>query len=188
MTDPLFHVSPTHGLTLLEPRETAYFNKPRQVCLATLEPMALLYGVKHFEYTYGYTKAGELYYEEYFPNALEEIYRGKSASLYRCAWREGMQTTAIPNEVVSVEPVPVEEELVIPDVYEALLAWERRGGLRIIRWPEVDERGRAWIVRSEAEVIETLTDLNSPMARYLREKYPESWALAQSKRSGGTET
>ena len=40
MPDTLFHVSPTHGLTLLEPRETAYFNKPRQVCLAALEPMA----------------------------------------------------------------------------------------------------------------------------------------------------
>ena len=31
--------------------------------------MALMYSVRNFEYTYGYTKAGQIYYEEYFPDA-----------------------------------------------------------------------------------------------------------------------
>ena len=49
----LYHCSPTGGLTVLEPGVTKYFGKPRQVCLTASLPMALLYGVKHFEYTYG---------------------------------------------------------------------------------------------------------------------------------------
>ena len=53
--------------------------------------MALFYGIRHFEYTYGYTRAGELYYMEQFPGALAELYGGKSASLYLCEEREGME-------------------------------------------------------------------------------------------------
>ena len=51
----LYHCSPTSGLQVLEPNATRYFGKPGQVCLAASLPMALFYGVKHFEYTYGYS-------------------------------------------------------------------------------------------------------------------------------------
>ena len=149
----LYHVSPVAGLTVLKPSVTKYFGKPKQVCLTALKPMALLYGIRHFEYTYGYTREKELYYEEYFPGALEELYRGKAASLYRCVWREGMETTPIPNEYVSAEEVPVVEETPIPDVYEALLEQERLGTLRIVRWPEVPEKRRDWIRRAQMEEI-----------------------------------
>ena len=177
----LYHASPAAGLTVLEPRMTAFFGKPKQVCLTALKPMALLYGIKHFEYTYGYTRDGSLYYEEYFPGALEELYRGKSASLYRCAWREGMEKTQIPNEYVSAVPVPVEEEILIPDVYEALLKEERLGTIRIVRWAEVSEEARDWVRRTGMrEILEAgLLGQDSPRARYMREKYPESWAMAQ---------
>lgn len=176
----LYHASPTPGLTVLKPSVTEYFGKPKQVCLTALKPMALLYGIKHFEYTYGYTKDRALYYEEYFPNALEELYRDKSASLYRCSWQEGMETTRIPNEYVSAAEVAVEEEMFVPDVYEALLEEERLGALRIVRWRSVSEARRQWIVKAETEVIleKELLDKDTEMARYMREKYPESWALA----------
>lgn len=177
----LYHASPTAGLTVLKPSVTAYFGKPRQVCLAALKPMALLYGIKHFEYTYGYTRDGDLYYEEYFPGALEELYRGKGASLYRCSWREGMEKTQIPNEYVSAAEVPVEEEILVPDVYEALLEEERLGTIRIVRWPEVSEEARDRVRRmAMREILEAgLLGQDSPRACYMREKYPESWAMAQ---------
>ena len=60
----LYHCSPTAGLKILQPSVTKYFGKPRQVCLTASVPMALFYGVKHFEYTYGYTREGKIYYEE----------------------------------------------------------------------------------------------------------------------------
>lgn len=181
----LYHCSPTPGLTLLKPSMSKYFGKPRQVCLTACLPMALLYGVKHFEYTYGYSKAGELYYEEYFPGALEELYRGRTAALYRCAWREDMEPTRIPNEYVTPLEVPVEEEQTIPDVYQALLEQERMGMLRIVRWEEVSPASRAWILQAEAgEILERgLLDCpEDPFALYMQEKYPDSWALAERKR------
>lgn len=179
----LYHVSPTAGLKVLRPSVTEYFGKPRQVCLTALKPMALLYGIRHFEYTYGYTGAGELYYEEYFPNALEELYRGKAASLYRCVWQAGMETTQIPNEYVSAAEVPVEEEAPIPDVCAALLEQERQGTIRIVRWQSLPEKRRQWIMNAELEAIleHELLGKDTAMARYMREKYPESWAMALEK-------
>lgn len=84
----LYHASPTKGLKELRPSVTIYFGKPKQICLAALLPMALMYGVKQFEYPYGYTRDRQIHDEEYFPNAFRAVYGGKSASLYRCLWRD----------------------------------------------------------------------------------------------------
>ena len=181
----LYHASPTPGLTVLKPSVTEFFGKPRQVCLTSLKPMALMYGVKRFEYTYGYAKDGGLVYEEYFPGALEESYGGKSASLYVCSWREDMAAASIPNEYATPEEVPVEEEILIPDLLEALLAEERSGTLKIVRWAELPDAKREWIVKVETEEILSAglaAEPDAPRARYMREKYPESWALALSER------
>ena len=184
--DALYHCSPAPGLTVLRPSVTKYFDKPRQVCLTSSLPMALMYGVKHFEYTYGYTRDRQLYYEEYFPGALEEIYRGKAASLYCCAFREDMEATVIPNEYVTAIEVPVLEETPVPDVYEALLEQERLGALRIVRWADVPENRRAWIVQTARDTIleKGLLGKDTPFARYMREKYPAGWSMA---RRGGEE-
>ena len=181
----LYHASPVKGLRELRPSVTQYFGKPRQVCLTACLPMALLYGVRHFEYPYGYTREGRICYEEYFPNALREVYGGKPASLYRCAWREDMETTAIPNEYVTPSPVPVLEEIPIPDVYAALLEQEGLGALTIVRYQDMTERRLAWVREAEAQTIlekELLhVHQDDPFARYLREHYPDSWALAQAR-------
>lgn len=182
----LYHCSPTPGLRVLEPRVTPYFEKPCQLCLTELLPMALFYGIRHFEYPYGYTRAGELYYLEQFPGMLAELYGGKSASLYLCGEREDMQATTIPHERVSAEPVPVLREIAVPDLLAALREQERRGAVRLILWEQVDEANRRWIVDAEQrEIVERgLLDYpEEPMARYLREKYPESWARAERERS-----
>lgn len=183
----LYHCSPVRGLKVLKPNESR-FGKPRQVCLAVSLPMALMYGVRHFEYTYGYSKAKELYYEEFFPNALEEIYRGKSASLYVCAYREDMETTEFPNEYTAKSEVLVEREVFISDVYAALKEQERLGTLKIVRWEDTGAQRREWVVKAELLTIQEqnlLAQPDSPFARYVREKYPESWALAEQDASSG---
>lgn len=182
----LYHCSPAAGLKVLRP--SASFGKPKQVCLTAYLPMALLYGVKHFEYTYGYTREGELYYEEYFPDALEELYRGRRASLYTCSFREDMEATTIPNEYVTPNEAPVGSEETVPDVYKALLEQERLGALRIVRWPDMSEARRKWIERAEADVIREqglLTRPDAPYAHYMLSKYPESWARAIRNEQGG---
>ena len=144
--------------------------------------MALFYGIRHFEYTYGYTKTGQIYFEEYFPNALAELYQGKSASLYLCE-PTVVETTRIPNEAVSREPVRILEEQRIPDLMEALLEQERQGTLKIIRHHQLSDATKAWILQAEAEEIRDrglLHTPNAPMAQWMQHHYPESWALAAS--------
>ena len=175
-----YHCSPTAGLTVLEPRKPGLFDKPARVYLTTLLPMALMYTVTNYEYTYGYTKEGNIYFEEYFPKALDILYKGKSASLYLCD-PESTQPTRIPNEAVSETPVRVIREIHIPDALEALLEQERLGTLVIHRYHELSQRKIDWIRNVEAEGIRKskLITTPGPMADYYREHYPESWALAQ---------
>ena len=91
-----YHCSTAAGLKLMQPRKPEAFDKPARVYMTTLLPMALMYAVRNYEYTYGYTKEGQIHFDEYFPNELEILYRGKSASLYLCD-PESTQTTQIPN-------------------------------------------------------------------------------------------
>ena len=175
-----YHCSPTAGLTTLEPRKPDAFQKPRCVYMTTLLPMALMYGVRNFEYTYGYTKEGQIYYDEYFPDALEILYKGKSASLYRCTPAH-VSTTKIPNEATSEESVPVVDEVAIPDIYEALLEQERLGALVIRRYEELSGKMLDWIRRVEADEIREhdLLHTGGPHAEYMKTHYPESWAIVE---------
>lgn len=174
-----YHCSSVSGLKVLKPCKPQGFDKPARVYMTTLLPMALMYSVRNFEYTYGYTKTGQIYFEEYFPNALETLYRGKCASLYLCA-PECVQTTAIPNEAVCDREVVILSETEIPDACEALLEQERLGALIIRRYHELTDADRGWILKAEAETIRKGDLLHTPGERadYYRLHYPDSWALA----------
>ncbi len=177
---PYYHCSPAAGLTVLEPRKPNSFEKPARVYMTTLLPMALMYTVQNYEYTYGYTKEGQIHFDEYFPNALELLYRGKSASLYLCD-PESTETTRIPNEAISGSAVPIISETHIPDACEALLEQERLGTLVIRRHHELPEEMLNWIRKVEADCIRksNLVNTPGPMADYYREHYPESWAIVE---------
>ena len=180
MPVPYYHCSPTPGLTALEPRRPETFDKPPAVYMTTLLAMALMYGARCFEYTYGYTADGQIYFEEYFPDALSVLYKGKSASLYVCSPQQ-VKITQIPHECISEEPVPVISETRIPDVYEELLRQERLGALRIRRYEQLTAKDLARIRQAEKEEIlkRGLLVKGGPMAEYMRLHYPESWALAR---------
>ena len=175
-----YHCSPIKGIRTLEPRKPESFEKPARVYMTTLLPMALLYSISNYEYTYGYNSEGQIYLEEYFPNALEILYRGKSASLYLCDPKK-TETTPIPNEVISNEAVPVISEIFIPDACEALLEQERLGTLTIYRYHTLSKKNLEWICKAEAVRIRKMDLQNNPgpMADYYREHYPLSWKLAK---------
>lgn len=175
-----YHCSPTPGLTVLEPRKPPFSDKPAAVYLTTLLPMSLMYAVRNYEYTYGYTKEGQIYLDEYFPDALELLYRGKSASLYLCD-PANTDPTRIPNEVISTAAVPVLQEVFIPDALEALLEQERLGALVIRRYDILPDRMRNWIRKAEADTIRKANLLRTPgpKADYYRTHYPQSWADAE---------
>ncbi len=174
-----YHCSPTPALKRLLPRKPQNFAKPAWVYMTTSLPMALMYGVRNFEYTYGYTKEGQIYFEEYFPNALQILYAQKRASLYECA-PQSTQTTEIPNEVVSPQPVKVLREHHIPDVMQALLEQERLGTLVIRRYEELSPSMKEWIFKAELEEIQKrkLVQTPGPMADYMKQHYPAVWEAA----------
>ena len=185
---PYYHCSPAAGLTVLEPRKPNSFEKPARVYMTTLLPMALMYTVQNYEYTYGYTKEGQIHFDEYFPNALELLYRGKSASLYLCD-PESTETTRIPNEAISGSAVPIISETHIPDACEALLEQERLGTLVIRRHHELPEEMLNWIRKVEADCIRksNLVNTPGPMADYYRQHYPESWAIVEREQENAHE-
>lgn len=175
-----YHCSPTAGLKVLQPRKPESFDKPARVYMTTLLPMALMYSIQNYEYSYGYTKEGQIYLDEYFPNAMEILYRGKSASLYLCD-PAATESTKIPNEAVSAEAVPIISETVIPDACEALLEQEKLGALVIYRYHELSEKKLSWIRKVEADIIreKDMVNKGGPMADYYRIHYPESWKIAE---------
>lgn len=176
-----YHCSPYAGLTVLTPQKPTHFNKPARVYLTTLLPMALMYAIKNYEYTYGYTDDGKIYFYESFPNALEILYREKSASLYLCS-PETTTLTSIPNEAVSENSVPVIKETHIADAYEALLEQELAGDLIIHRYNELSNEFRNCIREEAADEIRKNDLINTPgkMADYYRTNYPESWTKIQN--------
>lgn len=171
-----YHGSPKGGLTRLEPSPTKYFDKPSQVCMTTLRPMALLYLIDHFEYTYGYDRQGHLIYEEYYPHALELLYRHKSGYLYEC--EEGdYASTAIPNERVSAAPVNIISCHPIADAYETLLNAEKCGEIMIRRYRALSEQDLQRIERFITDDIleKGLHQSDTPYSRYIRQYYPHIW-------------
>ena len=178
-----YHASPTGGLQLLEPRKTLYFDKPTQVCLTPLRAMALFYIIRNYEYAYGYTRQGKLYFDDPFPDALKKLYAGKSGWLYTC--EEGdYEKTEIPNEFVSAQPVRILGAEYIPDAYEAFLREQEAGNILLQGYehfasdPEKFAKKRAWLEKAISEEIrkkEIWKTPDSDCARYYRENYPEIW-------------
>ncbi len=174
-----YHCSPTPGIQTLEPQSPGYFDKPQGVYMSTLLPTALFYGVRNFEYAYGYTKDGRLYYEEYFPDALRILYGGKPASLYTCA-PASVFPTKIPYEAVSREPVPVVSDQRIPDLLEALVEQERQGTLKLFRYEDLSEAQLAWIRKAISREIQNLSpdQRSGPKGDYYRTYYHALWQEA----------
>ena len=182
-----YHCSQVSGLKVLEPKKPTAFDKPANVYMTTSLPMALMYSIRNYEYSYGYTKEGQIFFDEYFPNALKILYRGKSASLYICD-PASVKQTEIPNEVVSEDPVRIIDEILIPDAYEAILEEERKGTLKIYRYFEQTEKSREWIRCVQVDIIrkKNLIDGHDPdMAEYYRTHYPQSWDIVMLEEKDG---
>jgi len=101
---------------------------------------------------YGFDKDGILRLEEYYPDALEETYRGVSGFIYRCGSVKSPEKLEIPFAAVSSAPVKVTGCEVIPDALRAITQAEVQGLIRITRYHELSDSMRRWIeetIRSE---------------------------------------
>lgn len=177
----LYHGSPTEGLTRLLPAASALADTKEQlVYLTSLPTAALFYGVRCFEYAYGYNWKdgipGGLHYIECFPDALRILYSGRAGFLY-CCEAEGLAVTQKPNEYVSLQPVDITGCTEIPDLYEAFLKAEREGELEIFRYETLSPKMLLHIEQTAAQIVkeQNLYQADTPFASYMREHYPRAF-------------
>ena len=146
-----FHASQIKGIQVLEPRISnhnlplIYFSGKRENVLVYLSnAVEKTCKEKNFQYTgiwhkwgsYGFTQDGRLQYEEYYPNALADTYKGVSGYIYSCNHLEKCEkgNIGIPDVYVSSVPVKVDFCEYIEDAYTELLLAEEKGLIKIVRY------------------------------------------------------
>jgi len=181
-----YHASPAAGLTVLEPRLSehgtplVYFSEKRENVLVYLsnavERVCRATGFVHEGAfakwgPYGFDPDGRQRIEEYWPNALEETYRGVSGWIYAAERIDAPgKPIGIPFAATSTAPVEVCAAEFVPDALDAILRAERSGLLAVTRYAELSDKTRAWLA---ATIRREYAETGRPEYRhFLREKFP----------------
>ena len=182
----LYHASSVAGLTELRPHISnhgvplLYFSQKRENTLVYLsnavekfcrETGFIHHGVWKKWGPYGFTAEGIQRLEEYYPNALEETYRGVSGYIYTVekVLRRGYPVD-IPGTVTSRGTVPVAGCEFIPDAWEAILQAEQAGLLVLRRYGEASEKERQWLYMTVREEYRQAED-HPEYRHFLRTKF-----------------
>lgn len=169
-----FHASSVEGITVLQPKISnhqtplVYFSKKRENVLVYLSNAVEKFCKESgFEYagvwqkwaSYGFDKDKIQRIEEYYPNALEETYKGVSGFIYSAENVEdcGFET-GIPFAAVSQKPVPVCACEYIKDAYEEILSAEKQGLLRIVRYEEMSDKMKEWLYKTVKDEYKNASD------------------------------
>ena len=134
----LYHVSPTPGLKTLRPRVSTH-KKPYVYAIENRET-ALLFGAKQddFDFIISTLPDGRPCICECRPNVFQEVYQGKSCSVYEVSETGFLRgITGWEPELVCGGEVPVLRETAVHDLYQTLLAAEKENA-RLLR-QAVDE-------------------------------------------------
>lgn len=182
-----YHASPAKGLSQLEPRISnhgiplVYFSRRRENVLVYLSNAVEKYcretgfqyeGRWHKWGAYGFDSDGRLRLEEYYPDAIVTTYKGVSGCIYRAeAVDDSGLVTQIPDAVSSRFPVKVSGMEYIPDAYEAILKAEAEGKIRILRYDQVPEKMREWIVKTVREEYAGAAD-HPEYRHFLKGRFP----------------
>ena len=131
----LYHVSPTPGLKTLRPRVSTH-KKPYVYAIENRET-ALLFGAKQddFDFIISTLPDGRPCVCECRPNVFQEVYQGKSCSVYEVSETGFLRgITGWEPELVCGGEVPVLRETAVPDLYQTLLAAEKENALVLERY------------------------------------------------------
>ena len=187
-----YHGSKTSGIKTLYPNMSIHGEK--YVYLTTEREVALIYTVNAIEsfyekrnlekpnkfhpwYSYGFSK-GKLQIVEYYKNAFEDTYKGKSGYLYKCSEpvNDISNKTNVFCAVTTKEDIEVLDEMYIDDIFIELLKLESEGFIEIRRYED-------WTVKQISEIEKSIKDTinhfdlhNKPNNHYtifLRNKFPK---------------
>lgn len=183
-----YHASSVEGIKELEPRISnhdiplVYLSQKRENVLVYLSNAIEKYckdnGFFHEGNwqkwgPYGFNADGTLRIEEYYPNMLEQTYKGVSGYIYSTdeVTDSGFELQ-IPDAVTSSVPVLVSNVEFVPDAYEAIMEAEAKGLITIIRYDNMPEKMKKWIERIIPEEYKEAGD--HPEYRFFLEaKFPD---------------
>lgn len=165
-----YHASQTPGITVLEPRISnhnqafVYFSTKKENVLVYLsnaiEKFCKETGYKHEGIwqkwgPYGFEMDGTLRMEEYYPNAIEDTYKGVSGYIYFVKEIvEAQENLQISNAVTTTERVSVDGCEYVADAYDAIMEAMEQGLITIQRYEEMSEQKLAWISKTMKQEYE----------------------------------
>lgn len=102
--------------------------------------------------SYGFEKDGRLRFEEYYPNALEDTYKGIEGYIYSCSKIDQYQKLdiKIPNTFITAQKTTVDNCEFIPDAYNEMINAEANGLITILRYNEFisNIKRREWLKKT----------------------------------------
>lgn len=173
-----YHGSSIGKLAELNPFVSEH-GKP-YIYFASNPVVALFYTVKAVEkpfswYPYGF-KNGIPVYTEYYPNALADVYKGKTGYIYEFERIDGAENpTDINCACVCSLPVKTDKITEIPDVYEMLLEHEKNGELIIERYDFLSESRKLWIentIKAEIAMHKLKSNSGNSYESFIKSRFP----------------
>lgn len=102
--------------------------------------------------SYGFEKDGRLRFEEYYPNALEDTYKGIEGYIYSCSKIDPYQKLdiKIPNTFITAQKTTVDNCEFIPNAYNEMINAEANGLITILRYNEFisNIKRREWLKKT----------------------------------------
>lgn len=181
-----YHASQISGIKILEPRISnhdiplIYFSTKRENVLVYLsnaiEKCCKEKGFNHQSKwhkwaSYGFDTDGILTLDEYYPNAIENTYKGVSGFIYYVdTIQENENSINISNAITTSEPATITDIEFIEDAYSEILKAAEAGLIKIRRYEDMSDKMLSWIentIKNEYENAE-----NEPDYRFfLEEKF-----------------
>ena len=121
---------------------------------------------------YGFNEEGLIQLEEYYPNALEETYKGVSGYIYTASNIPNIKPLdSIKDVYIASEETKVDDVEYIEDAYSEILVAEKKGLIKIVRYEEFIKTKKEWlynIIQKEYEESQEKVEY----IHFLKNKFP----------------
>jgi hypothetical protein len=181
----VYHGSSVADLTELQPHISEH--KEPYIYFTNNIAVAALYTVHKVKrpynwFPYGFDCHNIPVYNEYYPNALADVYNEKTGYIYPCS---NIPDTENPTNIncayVFKNPVKVDSCIILDDVYSALREYEKQGLLIVKRYEQLTGEQKDNIYKMiKNEIISN--DLcyipDCDYSKFLKVHFPKAWADA----------
>lgn len=159
-------------------------HKQPYIYFATNPVVAAFYMVNiverpYYWFTYVFSQSGIPIYTEYYPNAMADVYSGKTGYLYECSNVCNIQNpTNINCAYVCEEPVSIDKCTEFKDIYENFLEYEKQGKLIIQRYETLSSKMLSFInttVQSEIKENNLKDKPDLSYSVFLKNHFPSIW-------------